>query len=95
MLKIIAKCNVSEEDRTTFIQTATQLVNTTRSEKGCISYELFHDLENKDTYFMIEEWASVEDAVAHGSSESFKKSIAALSSTLSTPIEISKLQKAL
>lgn len=95
MLKIIAKCNVSEDDRAKFIQNATQLVNTTRKENGCISYEVFHDLENRDIYYFIEEWKDVESATAHGSSEQFKTAISNISTTLSTPIEISKLQKSI
>ncbi|MBK5199914.1 MAG: antibiotic biosynthesis monooxygenase [Spirochaetaceae bacterium] len=95
MLKIIAKCNVSEEDSAKFIQNATQLVNITRKEKGCISYELFHDLENKDIYYFIEEWKDVDAAKVHGSSDYFKAAISTIASTLSTPIEINKLQKAL
>ena len=41
------------------------LVGPTRSEKGCISYDLHQSVENKSLFMFYENWASKEDLDAH------------------------------
>jgi quinol monooxygenase YgiN len=37
----------------------------TRLEKGCISYDLFEDINNPETLSFIERWETREDLAAH------------------------------
>lgn len=37
----------------------------TRLEKGCISYDLFEDINNPETLSFIERWETREDLTAH------------------------------
>ena len=41
------------------------LVGPTRSEKGCIKYELHQSLENKSLFMFYENWASKKDLEEH------------------------------
>lgn len=43
-------------------------VNPTRSEEGCIRYDLFMDLDHPTRFTFIEEWASREALERHGQS---------------------------
>ncbi len=95
MLKIIAKCDVKDSDRAKFLQNATQLVNKSRDDAGCISYELFHDLEKKSIYFFIEEWKSDVHAKYHEESEHFKIYFANILETLNEEVEVYKIQKSI
>lgn len=95
MLKIIAKCEIKDSERTIFVQNATQLVNKSREDAGCISYELFHDLENKDIYFFVEEWKSDVHAKYHSETEHFKTYFGNIAKTLASEPEIHKTQKSL
>ena len=95
MLKIVAKCDVKDEKRTEFVQNATQLIDKSREDAGCISYELFHDVEKPNFYFFIEEWKSPELAKKHSMTEHFVKFMPIIATCLNSKVEISNLQKAL
>jgi quinol monooxygenase YgiN len=41
------------------------LVGPTRSEKGCIKYELHQSVENKSLFMFYEKWASKKDLDEH------------------------------
>ena len=53
----------------------TEMINTTRQEKGCISYDYHVDVKDPNTFAMIETWASMEDLEAHLASEHFQRII--------------------
>lgn len=95
MLKIIAKCDVKDSERSNFLQNATQLVNRSREDAGCISYELFHDLEKKNKYFFLEEWKSDIHSKYHEESDYFKTYLANIKKTLNDEVEIYRIQKSI
>lgn len=95
MLKIVAKCDVKDEKRTDFVQSATELIDKSREDAGCISYELFHDFENPNIYFFIEEWKTPALAEQHSKTEHFVKYVPIIQGCLNGKFEISKLQKSL
>jgi quinol monooxygenase YgiN len=95
MLKIVAKCDVKESEKAKFIQNATQLVNKSRDDAGCLSYELFHDLEKKNIYFFLEEWRSDVFVKYHEESEYFKIYFSNILQTLNQEIEVYKTQKSI
>ena len=37
----------------------------TRVERGCLSYRLYQDVENRNTFILIEEWETQEDLERH------------------------------
>ena len=57
-LTIIARILAKKENRE-FIKAETlKLVDPTRSEEGCISYDLYEDNENENLFIFIENWES-------------------------------------
>jgi len=45
--------------------TLTSLVEPTRGEAGCVSYDLHHSLDDANSWFVYENWRSSEDLDAH------------------------------
>ena len=37
----------------------------TRVERGCLSFRLYQDVENRNTFVLLEEWATQEDLERH------------------------------
>lgn len=68
----------------------TEMVETTRKEKGCIFYEYHVDVDDPDAYAMIESWETMEDLQAHLESEHFQRIIPQVGEYLSekTRLEI-------
>ncbi len=46
-----------------------ELVSATRTEKGCLRYELLHNQASLTDFTFVEEWASEADLEAHLKSE--------------------------
>lgn len=61
------------ERRKPLVETATELVELSLHDKGCIGYDLFGSLTADDRFMIIETWASREDLKAHMASEHFKR----------------------
>ena len=73
MLVLIAEDFISPNAIETVLPMYEELVKKTRTETGCISYDLTHDLNYEGHFIFIEQW---EDEVAlkeHISSEHFKR----------------------
>ncbi|WP_064967652.1 putative quinol monooxygenase [Tenacibaculum ovolyticum] len=59
-LTIIAKI-VAKEDKREFVKSELlKLISITRSEKGCINYDLHQDNENPNLFLFHENWESKE-----------------------------------
>ncbi|MEI0702516.1 aminoacyl-tRNA hydrolase [Brachyspira intermedia] len=71
MIKIVARNPVSNENKSKFIETAKELIEKSRKEKGCISYNLYESLDGKYLTF-IEEWKDEKAIENHNNSEHFK-----------------------
>ncbi|MBK5199913.1 MAG: antibiotic biosynthesis monooxygenase [Spirochaetaceae bacterium] len=95
MFEICSKCHVNECLRDQFIQNITQLVYTSREEGGCISYELFHDLENVSIYFILEVWRNEACANSHLKSINCIKYMKKIGKTLNKEVEINKFEKSI
>ena len=61
--------------------TLTSLVEPTRQEAGCVSYDLHHSFDDANSWFVYENWRSSEDLDAHMKTahiQSFLKSVPSL-----------------
>lgn len=52
---------------------ATELVEKSRHDKGCIAYDLFESATVDNHLMICETWATEEDLKAHENTEHFKK----------------------
>lgn len=59
------------EKQTEIMQTLLSMIEPTRKEKGCLSYDVFCDIEGKTVFNLIEEWETGEDLDHHIRSERF------------------------
>jgi len=73
MIKVVAKNFVQEGNFEEVISLYEELVELTRKEEGCISYELYRDSKDSNVIAMIEEWESREALERHLNSEHFTR----------------------
>lgn len=65
MIKVIARSIIKEGHLSEALQIYQLLVNETVKEQGCISYELFQELDNPNSLTLIEEWEDIEALQHH------------------------------
>lgn len=67
-LKVVAIAETSAEKVEELKKVCLDLIEPTRKENGCISYELYQNTANPGIFTFIEEWESREHLDAHGKS---------------------------
>ena len=75
------------EKRTEMMQTFLSMIEPVGKEKGCLSYDIFCDLEDNQVFSLIEEWETREDLDRHIRSERFS-ALLGTKSLLAKPLEI-------
>lgn len=80
MIKVIARSIIKENYLPEALVLYQLLVQETVKEQGCISYELFQELDNPNNLTLIEEWEDIEALKRHTENFSFHY----LSTTTST-----------
>ena len=73
MIKVVAKFSIKSDKIEEFKSVALQLINPTRAEEGCITYELCQDQKDETTFFFIEEWESKDLLNVHLKSPHIKE----------------------
>ncbi len=63
--------NVLPEKQLEFTQTLLSMIEPTGKEAGCLSYAVFGDIEDKNRFNLLEEWATREDMDHHIRSHRF------------------------
>lgn len=71
MITIVAKKIIKEGKIEEFKVLAENLIIESRNEIGCISYNLFQDINNFNTLTFIEEWISEDAIKLHNNSKHF------------------------
>jgi quinol monooxygenase YgiN len=56
---------VRSERRNDLLETMRGMLEPARVERGCLSYRLYEDVENRDAFVLMEEWATQEDLERH------------------------------
>ena len=79
MVKVIAKFFVKEDKVEEFLKLANVLVEESRKEAGCVSYNLLQDVSNPQTLIMVEEWESAKILKTHMASAHFTSIIPEMS----------------
>ncbi|MGD0279342.1 MAG: antibiotic biosynthesis monooxygenase family protein [Smithella sp.] len=72
MIMAIIRMNVLSEKRMELSQTIASLSGSIRQEKGCKRYDFFHSIEDENKRFILEEWDTRENLMAHLKSEHFR-----------------------
>lgn len=73
MIKVIAKGVFRKDALETVIALYQELIHETKKEKGCISYELYQDIDNPCILTMLETWENKACLDAHSVSAHFQR----------------------
>ena len=73
MLKLIAEDFIQIDKIDIVLPLYKELIEKTKLEKGCIAYDLYHDVKNKGHFVFIEEWQDRNALDAHVNSEHFQR----------------------
>lgn len=73
MVKVVAKNRIQKDKLEEAIKLYGELVDATRKEEGCISYELYQDKQDESILTFIEEWKSKQALDEHMRSEHFTR----------------------
>jgi quinol monooxygenase YgiN len=79
--------NVLPEKQKEVLQTLLSLIEPRGEQKGCLSYGIFCDIENKNNYNMISEWKTPQYLDSYMLSERFSV-LLGMKSLLSEPLKI-------
>jgi len=71
MILLKIEISVPLEKQKEFCQTASALARQIRKEEGCISHNWYHDLDNQETFLLIEQWDTNDHITTHLQSEQF------------------------
>ena len=78
---------VQPDMRYAFMESIRGMLEPTRLERGCISYCLYEDIENKNTFTLVEEWKTRDDLENHVRSDNYQR-LLELMDLLSEPCEL-------
>jgi quinol monooxygenase YgiN len=79
---------VRPEMRSDLVETMRGMLEPTRVERGSLSYHLYEDVENRNAFLLLEEWATQEDLERHLSKDNERR-LLALMDLLSEQPELS------
>ena len=65
MILVTLKMIVQPERRSDLLETMRGMLEPARVERGCMSYRLYEDVENRNAFVLLEEWATQEDLERH------------------------------
>lgn len=65
MLNVIAKVTAQVDQTETVKAALNSVLESVRSEEGCLSYDLHQDIKDKNIFFFYENWDSLEHLEKH------------------------------
>lgn len=90
MIVLIAKNTLQEGKQEEFVRIAKKMVEETRKEEGCISYDLVKDETDDVVFCFIEKYKDEAALEAHRASAYFQTYVPMLGALRTKPSELSK-----
>jgi quinol monooxygenase YgiN len=87
MIIVRIRMKVLPEKQKEVMQTLLSMIEPAGKEKGCLSYDVFCDMEDNHVFSLIEEWETREDLDRHIRSERFSV-LLGTKSLLAKPLEM-------
>ena len=72
MITVTLRIKVSSKRRQDFMDSARLILEPTKIKPGCISCRLYHDLDEPDAVFLVEEWVSRKELDRHFNSDQYR-----------------------
>ena len=85
MIVSSTKISVPPENLKEFLQTLHSLIGRIRHERGCVSYNLYQDVESEEAFILNGEWETKADLDNHLRSDRFGVLMGALNLLSDTP----------
>ena len=87
MIIVTLRMTVRPGRRHDFAESIRGMLEPTRVERGCISYCFYEDIENKNTFALVEEWKTRDDLERHVRTDNYRR-LLALMDLLSEPPQL-------
>ena len=87
-MRVVARVSARPETVEQVRSILSELVQPTRNESGCVSYELLQNNDDPTDFAFVEEWESDGALDAHMGMPHFLKAVAATEGLLATPPDI-------
>ena len=65
MILATLKMIVRPERRSDLLETMRGMLEPARVERGCLNYRFYEDVEDRNTFFLVEEWETQKDLESH------------------------------
>ena len=88
MIIIHAILKVNPERRELFLSEAKQLLAATHAEEGNLSYELYENAGEANSFIMVEKWRDSEAVSSHNTSAHFTAFAAKAGEFLTAPLDV-------
>ena len=82
---VTLKMIVRPERRSDLLETMRGMLEPARVERGCLSYRLYEDVENRNAFVLLEEWATQEDLERHISKGNQRRLLALMDLLIEQP----------
>ena len=87
MIIVTLRMTVRPDKRHDFTEPIRGMLGPTRAERGCIRYCLYEDIENNNTFTLVEEWKTLDDLDKHVRTDNYQR-LLELMDLLSEPCEL-------
>ncbi|MFB5269746.1 putative quinol monooxygenase [Paenibacillus enshidis] len=94
MIIIHADLKVLAEKRETFLALMQGLVKASQAEEGNQRYTLMQDVEDENSFTVVEEWKDQAAVDFHNQTAHFQSFVAAVPECLAAPLQVSKFANA-
>jgi quinol monooxygenase YgiN len=71
MIVVRITMTAQPENQLEVMQTFLSMIEPSSKETGCLSYAVFHDIEDKNLFNLLQEWKTREDLDRHINSDRF------------------------
>lgn len=76
MIFVTLRMKVRPERRSDLLETIRGMLEPARVERGCLSYRLYEDVEDRNAFILLEEWATQEDIKKHFHTDNHRRLMA-------------------
>lgn len=88
MIIVHAVFHINPTKQEGFLEEIHSLIHASREESGNVSYNLYKDTEQENTFTMVEVWKDMEAVGSHNTSEHFTSFVAKAQNYLTAPLDI-------
>ncbi|MDD3069473.1 MULTISPECIES: putative quinol monooxygenase [Methanocorpusculum] len=93
MITIIAKCTAKKDTVDDLLELALELVQSSRKEKGNVSYDFYQDITSPEKFTFIECWKDQAAIDSHNATPHFKHFVEKTGQIFAGPLDVALFRK--